>query len=514
MPDLGSRHAKGLTVLRVPCGAEREGETMDEMNVTRGRNAPPFEREWNRPFEPHIEIRRRSRHIMILGVLLVIGFLAPMLTMKPVYTGGRSGYPGRSSCQMVSMRTEFTFPSIEAAFGRNAHWLQRVVGLTPLLAGAGAILLACFVTSRLRGWGLIGAWSIPVVATIVFIMSAVMSSPMLNKVGGSVAASGANATAGYTMLALSAGVLGIFVGSRARWYRPDSKPAFWIGRVGGALFVLGLLMPVLPKSEGLLPLLLPFRMMAFGGVFVWLGFWLLVSMGLMVTAAVVCFGTGTDIPRYNAHQLSGRAFAFWKSSTLVLAGAVVLAVLWSIKCSLGMLPVVFFGGIQLVCCGVAWWLLLPFGVTDLVVGEPSLSLAPAGGDDASVEAVQATDGPDGGIPAVDPFRNPDVGRVETPAEDPFHVSQPGEQPHLVRTEVPDVDPFHVPQPEETPQATVPASEVKPVDLEPVEEAVTLSDEVRAKLTKLEAFRDAELLTQEEFEKRRDALLAPTAGARS
>ena len=462
---------------------------MDENNVYRDPSAPQHEQEWQRPFAPHVEIGMRSRHILIVGVMLVIGFLAPVLTMKPVYT---SSYG--SSCGMVSMDSEFRFANVSSAFGGGSHWLERVLALTPLLAGAGAILLAHFVTSGRRGWGLVGLWAIPIVATLVFIIGAMMSDPMLGRLGGSVIASGAGSTAGYTVLALSAGMLAVFVGARARWYRPASRAAFWIGRVGGALFVVGLLVPVLPKSDGLVPLLLPFRLMSFGGIFVWLGFWLMVSMGLMVAAAVVCFGTGTDIHPQNAHDLAGRAFAFWKSSALVFGTAVVLAVMWTIKCSLGMLPVVFFGGIQLACCGVAWWLLLPFGVTDLVVGEPTLVASGAPG--ASVEVPPPADGPRDGAPAVDPF----------------HAARPTTQKDLGRVEIPDADPFHVAQPWENETEAEPA-ETSAADARDAAPATTLPPEVRGKLVKLEEFRDAGLLTTEEFEKRRDALLGATADAR-
>ena len=433
---------------------------------------------------PHVELRRRAFGITVLGIILVVGFLAPV--MNVVLTPGAC-----TPCGGCGVRTEFAFVSFSQSFGANVHWLARVVAMSPLLAGIGAILLARFLVDRRRGWALVGLWLVPVLAVLAFMMHLLSTDATARRVAQPAAAELAKSAVGYTLFALSAGILGIFIAARTRWYRPRSAAAFWIGRIGGVLFVVGLLVPVLDSANGVIPLMLPFKMVSMGGVFAWLGFWLLVSMGMTVAAAVTCFGTGPDIEDHNARRLSSRAFRLQVGAMALFGVAVALATLWTVKCSISMLPVVFFAGIKIGGCGVAWWFLLPFGVTELLLGEPTVdpSLVDATGDEtATACAPPVDDGP----PAADPFYHEGIGHTAIPAGASFHRRDTERTATEGEEEADDT-------------VTAPAPVAAPVTSATMAPTAA-PPEIAAKLAKLRQFRDADMLTQDEYDARVDKLM--------
>ncbi|HUV39472.1 MAG TPA: hypothetical protein VMY39_07645, partial [Planctomycetota bacterium] len=232
----------------------------------------------------------------------------------------------------------------------------------PAIAGALVVLLAFVKPVEPRAIGLMLLGVIP--AVVVFADDDVRRffGRALEGQGGLV----------FLMLAtLGIGWMCVFAGARARWWRPGKSGAYGIGVVGAVMLAVGLLIPALPREAGRVLLAAPFVAMSHEGTG-WFVFYALLQMGCVIGAAAICVA--------NRPQGTFDVVRAWASWAFAL---VILGILVGITCvlhfmvktappdltSAGLFPVIVtFGKF------VAWWyglgLLIPFGITDWLVGDP------------------------------------------------------------------------------------------------------------------------------------------------
>ncbi|HUV39471.1 MAG TPA: hypothetical protein VMY39_07640, partial [Planctomycetota bacterium] len=291
------------------------------------------------PFSPFEERERRTRAVRWLGVVLLVGFLLPI-----VIAFGKD-------VEVIWLNFKML-----AADGVPAS--VRVTAALPLVAGVALVALSFGAPVMPRGGTMVGLLALQ----FLIVLSEAGLPRMIPRV---------LFPAVTSMVLGLLGWLGLFVGSRVRFYRPASRPAWVIGIIGGACYVLYLLFPVSGGGGGKekIPLFMVFEMFeGSGGKF--LAFCLVGQMGCMVAAGVLCVTNTMRRTSDEVHRRAGLAFA------LIVAGMVVVLVgilgqAMSTEELHGSLWFTFFLMLAKMGCWIGGMvLLLPMGVTDLMVGEP------------------------------------------------------------------------------------------------------------------------------------------------
>jgi hypothetical protein len=288
------------------------------------------------PFE-----NTQERVIFRIGVALLIALLMPIL----VPTGW-----GESKLVFLNFLifTEWGVPFELALFC-----------LYPGIAGVVTIALAWLATGSARSCALIG---IGVVGGILLLTM----SPL----------------AVYLIIIIFAlALMGLFVGSRARFFRPGSQAAAIIGTVGGILvlailgtvggivLLAGLVLPVLPGKAG------PFPVPAPGSLLGALG--LLAMVGCLIASSILCIMNAVHGP--NSRRRAELAFL------LLVAGCAALAI--SLLVALGEQPIGYFAAFLSLtkygCWAAGLFLPVPVGVTHLIC-----NLTPVAGAEDEVDETE------------------------------------------------------------------------------------------------------------------------------
>ena len=293
----------------------------------------------SRPHAPYEEVQRRKRNILILGIVLITVFFLP--TCQANYRGGGM---------------KLTFMNIEALFTSRVDAMTKFMMLYPLLAGIAVAVVAFKMTPPWRGIVLMLLGLAPVVvslldpATLNVFRSA---GPDLGSIG-------------ITMFLFFLGGAGVFIGSRARWYRPQLTTAFIIGAIGGVMLIISFFVP----TKGEMMIQAPFEMMdksVMGGLGI------LIAFCLFIGAGVFCLINVPGRALSQASRLSGIAFRALVGATVIFPTTGMLA---------GMIAAMQRGGDITVGLAIIWmmlkiiawfvgiFLLLPIGITDAMVDVP------------------------------------------------------------------------------------------------------------------------------------------------
>jgi hypothetical protein len=298
-------------------------------------------------YDPTEGVRRRN--LIWLGVVILIGFLMPVLEVH--------------GWRRVEVRVNFM--NFEVLGEERAPALAKIMCLYPGIAGVAVILLASLARGPGRSGALIGLGALP----IIILLASEEARRSLAEIP---------AEAGGVIVLALLGVLafiGLFAGSRARSYRPASQAAAVIGIVGGITYLVTLVVPALPPEAGSIQLIALFKL--FESKFaVIMALGALAQMGCLIAASIICIVNVR--PRHDSESLAGSAFTLLVTGSIVAGSAYFLNTLIVMfqagrevpaeALAAMLLAVVKFG-----CWILGLFLLLPMGVTDLVV-----NLTPAG----------------------------------------------------------------------------------------------------------------------------------------
>lgn len=276
----------------------------------------------------------RSRNMIVLGVLLLVGFLMPIVDGANV-----------------------KFPNFAVFSAGGAPWQLFVIMLAPGVAGLAMILLAWLGRHPVRG---IVTIALPLLPVLVLMLDAEVRrsfSFTFRDMPGEII---------LAVLLLNLGWIGLLVGARARWYRPRRRAAYWIGLAGAIAFMVFLMLPIMPAEAGHIPLITafkmfevpPMRLVAFG-VVAWIA--------CTVPAGVLCLMTDPGKSADFARRRAGGAFRLLIAGAAAFGLCAATALLQNARAA-GVVTPVFTALIKFGCWGVGMILLLPTGITDLVVG--------------------------------------------------------------------------------------------------------------------------------------------------
>jgi hypothetical protein len=293
----------------------------------------------------------RKRNLIWLGVVILIGFLMPVIGQD---RGGE---------------TKVAFPNIEA-LGEGAPAGAVLICLYPLFAGAAVIFLATLVRGPGRSAALIG------LGVLFLILVVATLHELTGGLFGPAFGRGMAASATASMVIGLCAFIALLVGIRARYYRPVCQPAAIIGMIGAFLYFLTLVMPVGPS----IPLIAPFQLLSLSGghpMTVLLAFTMLGTMGCLIAASVLCIINGS--PRWNAQALANRAFSLLVFGFALQLPCALIMVAGGAR-GPGLLFVLFVVTFvtKVLCWILGLLLLIPVGLTDLLVNLTPPGPAPAG----------------------------------------------------------------------------------------------------------------------------------------
>ncbi len=293
-----------------------------------------------RPYDGAAEVDARRRSIVVVGIVLIAGFLMP--ACEPTGMGG----------------FEISFPNIAQLGSEFLGLTEKLMLLFPLMAGIGALALAATVLPPSRGIVLLVMGLVPVLVS--FADSRVMSMFDDSMIGDSIS------QAGVMGLLLVAGSTGIYVGSRVRWYRPSKLYSYYFGLAGAVALLLFLCLPV----GGTMLIVTPFQVIKesfFGG----LG--MLIAVGLLLTSAVLSLVNTPNQNPSGASRIASIAFRCLLGSWVIVPSTLILALVGQ-GLQMGA-PMTFLLTIVLGFFKIALWiggmlLLTPMGAVDIMLGQP------------------------------------------------------------------------------------------------------------------------------------------------
>ncbi len=302
--------------------------------------------------QPSAPPARGAAPAVSVGILAVIGFALPVLA-------------GR----------ELVFPSLLPFTSEGRMFTVEMILLLmyPLIAGIATIVAAAVARGRLRGGILVGLGLLTVVVNLTGANVLPQFSQMLAQ-GVSDSARTAALTvllgfAGWSLLWAGAGVV-----AGREW---DRLPKI-LAAVGGALFVLHLLLPILPSQAGATLLGFPFKLLTAEAVppeAKGLGALILLSMVLNVIGSVVGFclagsRTGTGLAK--------------GIRVLAVCGVVLLlltplyALLLAVGSSSETLAPALLAYVKFLCTGIGLFAVIPLGLADLLGAGTSPAAFAAG----------------------------------------------------------------------------------------------------------------------------------------
>jgi hypothetical protein len=333
-------------VVCINCGYDkRDGKTI-KTEIAPG--APP--ESLGKPRRPRYTVdysegARRRVHMTVLGIVLVVGFLLPVVTTK--------FYPSHG------FTTSLAFPNLEGLTSETP-WEVVLVLIAPGATGVGMIIAASVIRHPARG---VFVCLLPVLPILLLFISEEVQQ------GAGSFFSDIPAKLQLWSYWVALGVGALLIGTRVRWYRPHEAATYLIGCVGGAACLLHLFLPVFPEEAGHIPLIRIFKMFGQRGMRT-LAFGSLVAAACLAASSVICFAnslrSSEDVAKVRAKM------AFW----LIVGGlaAMVFFLFVSVfeatpeSAPARFYVIKFSFMIKSLCWIGAMYLLLPFGVIDLLVG--------------------------------------------------------------------------------------------------------------------------------------------------
>ena len=281
---------------------------------------------------------RQRANMILLSVVLLIGFAMPTVQFNP--------FTQERTAELVN---------ITVLTSEHAPMQLKIFCLAPCVAGIGLLILQGFTKHPIRG----------VIVIFLAVIPAIIALTGLKSMGPSVAfIRHIPPEAALRMLVNFMGMfvapIALLVGVRARGYRPDSSVAYWFGVGGAVAWFAFLLIPVQSAQNGYISLMFPIKLIGrpnAGG----LSMGLLVLMVCTSVSAILCI---TNKPASETQKARSQAnMAYW---TLAVGFFVFLL------CISGRYIenfASFINSIKGLCWFVGMGLLIPVGVTDLVVGR-------------------------------------------------------------------------------------------------------------------------------------------------
>lgn len=304
----------------------------------------------------------RRQALVWLGVVILIGFFMPVI--GPSMDGG----------------VTIEFPNF-AVLGGGAPGHVILLALYPGIAGLIVILVASLSSGPGRSAVLMGLGALFLILLLTFQpegrRGGMSLADALSQIPPSITA--------FLMILLFAFV-GLFVGSRVRFYRPASQVAAIIGAVGGILCFMSLLLPVLPSEAGGIFLVAPFKILGEGGGVV-MGLGLLGTIACLVGSSILCIMNVR--PHRDAESLGQRASQFLVIALVTFGVCILIEMIRGLTQAgapgIAVLAV-FLALVKGACCLVGLLLLLPVGLSDLVVNLTPLAPSVTGGGPAAPSA--------------------------------------------------------------------------------------------------------------------------------
>lgn len=289
-----------------------------------------------RPLDPHAEEVNRKRNVAFVGVMLIIGFIMPVCVASP-----------------YSSSLQFSLVNIEGLGESGIGWQGVFLLLFPLIAGIVTLILAP-LAPRTRGPVLI----VLAVSKIVVVVLAINETGVARLFGPSLQM----LTFVYV---LSLGMIwGLLVGCRARWYRPSAKIAYGVGVIGALCTLLIYFVPF----EGTPGIVNVFQLVSLAPV---IGALLVLASLLIIGAAVMSL---VNAPNRRLETNANTARLTYVIMLLSF-GACLLAILVSVIDAADH-AAMFVAGLTATIKGVCWMggvlLLLPMGLTDVIIGDASI----------------------------------------------------------------------------------------------------------------------------------------------
>jgi len=281
---------------------------------------------------------RQRANLILLGVILLIGFTIPVVQVH-YSTGARN----------------VEFINIMIVAQDSAPISVKILYLIPGIAGIGLFVLQGVTRHPVRGIVIIFLAATPVLIALTDLQNVGVQSLRQKHLPPEAA---------FLMLVVFLGLIvapmAMLVGIRSRSYRPDSPLAYWFGVAGAGAWFIFLAAPVLGAEQGTMFMMLPIKMINQSGVDG-------VSMGLLVLmacasiSAAICIINRPTTDALKAQNLAN--MAHWT----LLVGFVVFILCLSGKFINGFQALM--GILKSLCWFGGMFLLLPTGVTDLVVGR-------------------------------------------------------------------------------------------------------------------------------------------------
>lgn len=306
------------------------------------------------------ETDRRLKNMKIVAGAMIVGFLLPVVIMMPF---------------MDKAHVEFIgFTALYASM----PFVVRIVLLLPLMAGI--VLLAMKNgAARNRGVALMVLGALPTIIS-VFSRDAMEASMGLL---------GAFPVAGVSMLLAVLAWTCLLAGVRSSYYRPSGQGAFLTSKIGAIAFLALLVVPVLPKENGFMIIVMLFKMMTMIR-----GFASFVMIASILTI-VGCWGTASVclLLRKTSESDEQLEATSEKANKLVVLGGLIplgVILLMAVSMSRGMRFTMFMMMAKQTLTTIGIAVLIPMGITELLIGDSPVEMAPEADDGlADVEPAQA-----------------------------------------------------------------------------------------------------------------------------
>ncbi len=273
--------------------------------------------------------------MIFLGAILLIGFVMPIIMVHP-FTQQR----GLLFFNMSLKDTPF---------------LGIVLLLAPGVAGISLLVLQGVAKHPVRGIAIVSLAVLPILLALIDLQIIGFLGPI---------GEFAQTEAAFHMLVFFLGLIVapmvLLAGIRSRGYRPESTLAYWFGVSGAAVWFIFLIIPILPSEAGHIFLMFPIRLMSHTGVSGGpMG--VLIMTACMSISALICIINKPTAEIKNVRKQTNLAFR------VLLAGFLV-AVLCAFTQFIRSFPA-FMLNIKFICWFGGMFLLLPTGITDLIVGR-------------------------------------------------------------------------------------------------------------------------------------------------
>lgn len=304
------------------------------------------------------ELWRRKLHAMLLAGLFMLGLVMPVLSVVPP---PRRDPWGR---QLSSPEWRLVHPELSSFIEQSPAQAFSLV-----LIVAGLAIMGPALAYRPRGFGIAllatSAGTAAFAGLVWYLMAGLVEMPV----------PAPSPLLGPLIFSMIAGVC-LLAGIRARWYRPMSLPAMWVGLVGSIGTVLVMVIPIPGLTNGL-PLAVHSIKVILDGPTWTVAPALLASLLGLVPVAICIVNVRMTNPS-RARWLARWVFICWIGGAAITGLVAIMS--FGIQLShleapamawLSSAMTIVKGGAY----GLAVALVLPVALTDIIVGRPERCIA-------------------------------------------------------------------------------------------------------------------------------------------